>query len=90
MSTIAHLCDVIALLRKAPRTLQELTAVTGRNCDRIVEHLHAEGHAYIVGTRTTGKRRARVYAWQESLFACPDSDKPTDAGLVAHVIALAA
>lgn len=86
MSTTTNILDILALIRKAPRTVPELAEITGRTETgiwRTVNAAHAEGHVYIAGERPhrSAKRAPRVFAWNPSPFEIPDWQKATATGL---------
>lgn len=81
MSRIAQFCDILALIRKQPRTVRELAKITGRARHRVLvtlQYLHAEGHLYIAG-HTTNRHGpdSPVYAWNPSLFEREDTPDTT-------------
>jgi predicted transcriptional regulator len=80
--SIANFCDVMALLRKAPRTVPEIVKVTGLARGTIqsyVDALHAEGHVRISKLRPSlkGGPPSHEYEWQEGLWAKPDETEVT-------------
>jgi predicted ArsR family transcriptional regulator len=65
-------CDVMTLLRKAPRDKNELSRITGLHPNTVhlyVKALLDEGHIRLEAERrmSTRGRPSFVYAWQESL-----------------------
>lgn len=84
--SIAKFCDVMALIRKAPRTERELVEVVGLDPKTVQHHiamLRSEGHIRISGMREpTGRGKpARLYAWQTTLFGEPDAEVSPTSGI---------
>lgn len=82
--SIASFCDVMALVRKEPRTARDIGDITGFDRKSIYDYmkaLHAEGHVRIVAYRQGQGKPAAVYAWQAELFGEPDAEKPEKVGV---------
>lgn len=78
MTLIRKILDVLALLRKQPRTLEQLVDLTEMSPAAIKGYLQAardEGFVYVLERRRVPRRgpRTPVFAWQPTPFEIPDA-----------------
>lgn len=80
--SVDRICDLIALLRKKPRTIAEIAKLWGIGPNGTdvtvrgyIRALHGEGLIYISGWVATAGRPHALWAWQPEVAAFPDCPK---------------